>query len=50
MPATNNKKMIVALNNPGSKYDLTPHNVGKVFLDWLHSKLEQDNKIDVNLK
>lgn len=50
MNQTSNKKMIVALNNPGVKYDSTPHNVGKVFLDWLCEKLQQDNKIDSSYK
>ncbi len=50
MQEKNDKKMIVALNNPGSKYDQTPHNVGKVFLEWLKEKLEKDNKIELGSK
>lgn len=50
MITKNDKKMIIGLNNPGSKYDTTPHNVGKIFLDWLKEKLENDHKIDLGLK
>lgn len=50
MDTKNIKKIIVGLNNPGKQYDDTPHNIGKVFLEWLIEKLENDKKIESNLK
>ena len=50
METKNNKKILVGLNNPGSKYDNTPHNIGKVFLEWLIEKLAEDGKIEAGLK
>jgi len=46
----NTKKIVVGLNNPEKKYDATPHNIGKVFLEWLIEKLENDQKIEKGLK
>lgn len=50
METRNIKKLIVGLNNPGKLYDQTPHNIGKVFLEWLIEKLEEDQKIESGSK
>jgi len=50
MESQNCKKIIIGLNNPGKDYDSTPHNVGKIFLEWLIQKLEDDQKIEKGLK
>lgn len=50
MDSKNNKKIIVGLNNPGKQYDQTPHNIGKIFVEWLIEKLISDQKIETGVK
>jgi|GEM_PF-5305649 len=50
METKNPKKIIVGLNNPGKQYDQTPHNIGKVFVEWLIDKLIADQKMESSSK
>jgi len=50
MDSKNNKKIIVGLNNPGKQYDQTPHNIGKIFVEWLIEKLISDQQIETGVK
>ncbi len=42
---TTNVKLIVGLGNPGEEYELTPHNLGFLAVDWIAGELKVRNRL-----